>query len=216
MTPGATPLSCSRCFRVFDAPDGLDAAVPLCADCAARVRPAPAPTLEDLPPPRRRPPGLAAGLALLAVAAAVLGGFAWFRRPPPPPPAVPPAARVEDRVGDWRAAGLVPAEVPADARALAARRVLEGEAALREDLPARTREALAAFREALAADPSSAAAAAGFAEAVAGPLDLMLYEAPLPLGAPQISLYWHSRHDRNPAHGWIRDHIRQVCAPLQA
>lgn len=74
----------------------------------------------------------------------------------------------------------------------------------------------AAVAEAVAQSELIAALPRQFAEAVAESLDLALYEPPLEFAAPQISLYWHSRHDRNPAHRWIRDHIRQVCAPLQA
>jgi len=51
-----------------------------------------------------------------------------------------------------------------------------------------------------------------FARAAAGPLGLVLYEPPVVTGAPEIALYWHSRHDRNPAHAWLRDHVRAVLA----
>lgn len=74
----------------------------------------------------------------------------------------------------------------------------------------------AAVAEAVAQSELIAALPRQFAVAVADTLDLAVYEPPLPFGAPEISLYWHSRHDRNPAHRWIREHIRQVCAPLQA
>jgi DNA-binding transcriptional LysR family regulator len=29
---------------------------------------------------------------------------------------------------------------------------------------------------------------------------------------PEIAMYWHSRHDSNPAHRWLRDHVRAVAA----
>jgi len=74
----------------------------------------------------------------------------------------------------------------------------------------------AAVAEAVAQSELIAALPRQFAEVVAETLDLAVYGPPLPFGAPQISLYWHSRHDKNPAHRWIREHIRQVCAPLQA
>jgi DNA-binding transcriptional LysR family regulator len=31
---------------------------------------------------------------------------------------------------------------------------------------------------------------------------------------PEISMYWHSRHDRNPAHQWLREDVRAVAAEL--
>jgi DNA-binding transcriptional LysR family regulator len=27
-----------------------------------------------------------------------------------------------------------------------------------------------------------------------------------------ISLFWHPRLDADPAHRWLRDHVREVCA----
>jgi DNA-binding transcriptional LysR family regulator len=55
-----------------------------------------------------------------------------------------------------------------------------------------------------------------FADAMGETLGLAVYQPPLGFGAPQIGLYWHSRHDRNPAHCWLRDHIREVCARFRA
>lgn len=46
-----------------------------------------------------------------------------------------------------------------------------------------------------------------FARAMASSLDLALYDPPLPVSVPDIKLYWHSRHDRNPAHVWLREQI---------
>src|SRR5512146_1138028 len=38
---------------------------------------------------------------------------------------------------------------------------------------------------------------------VAEELGLALYAPPVTGGRPEISMYWHSRHDRNPAHRWL-------------
>jgi DNA-binding transcriptional LysR family regulator len=53
-----------------------------------------------------------------------------------------------------------------------------------------------------------------YAEAVAEGMALHLYQPPVEAGAPEISMYWHSRHDRNPAHQWLRDHVRGVTSAL--
>jgi DNA-binding transcriptional LysR family regulator len=45
------------------------------------------------------------------------------------------------------------------------------------------------------------------AEPFAGPLGLGIYEPPLELPAPEIMMYWHSRHDRSPAHRWLRNQV---------
>jgi DNA-binding transcriptional LysR family regulator len=31
---------------------------------------------------------------------------------------------------------------------------------------------------------------------------------------PEISLYWHKRHDADAAHRWLRQQIAAACAPL--
>jgi DNA-binding transcriptional LysR family regulator len=51
-----------------------------------------------------------------------------------------------------------------------------------------------------------------FARACAGPMGLSVYALPMPTGVPDISMYWHSRHDANPAHRWLREHVRAVAA----
>jgi DNA-binding transcriptional LysR family regulator len=51
-----------------------------------------------------------------------------------------------------------------------------------------------------------------FARACAGPMSLAVYALPMPTGVPDISMYWHSRHDANPAHRWLREHVRAVAA----
>jgi DNA-binding transcriptional LysR family regulator len=59
---------------------------------------------------------------------------------------------------------------------------------------------------ALAAAQSDLIAAlpAKFANAVAEDLGLALYQTPMPSPASEIRMFWHSRHDKNLAHQWIR------------
>jgi DNA-binding transcriptional LysR family regulator len=52
-----------------------------------------------------------------------------------------------------------------------------------------------------------------FAKAVAPELDLAILAPPVAVPAPEIRMYWHKRHDRNPAHRWLRD---QVVAATRA
>ncbi|MFO0581755.1 MAG: hypothetical protein U0229_05755 [Anaeromyxobacter sp.] len=172
MTPGTVQLSCSRCFKVFDAPEDRASAVPLCDACAAR---GPSPSRGR---PAGRPAGaradrraVVAAVAAGAVLLGALGGVAWWRSRPPPEPPSPRRGEVQDRIQGWKAAGLVPATPPGDPRRFAEARAREARELLRADQPARTREALAAFRQAVAADPTVVAAIAGFAEAVADASD---------------------------------------------
>jgi DNA-binding transcriptional LysR family regulator len=53
-----------------------------------------------------------------------------------------------------------------------------------------------------------------FAHAFAGSTGLAVYAVPMPTGVPEISMYWHSRHDGNPAHQWLREHVRAVATDL--
>ncbi|MGZ3272932.1 MAG: LysR family transcriptional regulator [Caulobacteraceae bacterium] len=53
-----------------------------------------------------------------------------------------------------------------------------------------------------------------FARAYAESMGLAVYALPMPTGVPEISMYWHSRHDDNPAHRWLREHVRAVAAAL--
>lgn len=53
-----------------------------------------------------------------------------------------------------------------------------------------------------------------FADAVAGPLNLAVFEPPVPCPAPEIQMYWHSRHDRNPAHQWLRGLVAGLARAL--
>jgi DNA-binding transcriptional LysR family regulator len=51
-----------------------------------------------------------------------------------------------------------------------------------------------------------------FAAAVADDLDLAVYRPPIEVPVPEISLYWHRRHDQNPAHRWLREQILAATA----
>ncbi len=52
-----------------------------------------------------------------------------------------------------------------------------------------------------------------FANAVAKDLGLSIYLPPVEVPVPDVRMYWHRRHDRNPAHGWLRE---QVVAASEA
>lgn len=61
-----------------------------------------------------------------------------------------------------------------------------------------------------------AAVPAQFARLVAKDMALSVYKLPFPVPVPEISLYWHRRNDRNPAHRWLRDEILLAVKPFQA
>jgi DNA-binding transcriptional LysR family regulator len=46
-----------------------------------------------------------------------------------------------------------------------------------------------------------------FAHAVASELQLAIYQPPISIPVPEISLYWHRRHDAEPAHRWLREQV---------
>jgi DNA-binding transcriptional LysR family regulator len=46
-----------------------------------------------------------------------------------------------------------------------------------------------------------------FASAVAEGFDLAVYRPPVDVPPPEMRIYWHKRHDRNPAHRWMREQI---------
>jgi DNA-binding transcriptional LysR family regulator len=52
------------------------------------------------------------------------------------------------------------------------------------------------------------------AEAVAPRLGLAIYSAPMPLAAATISMVWHRRSSRSPAHRWMRNLIATLLTPL--
>jgi DNA-binding transcriptional LysR family regulator len=53
-----------------------------------------------------------------------------------------------------------------------------------------------------------------FAHAVARELALDIYQPPIPIPVPEISLYWHRRHDHAPAHRWLRDQVARIAQPF--
>lgn len=50
-----------------------------------------------------------------------------------------------------------------------------------------------------------------------GNLRVGMHSFPLPVAIPEItvSLLWHPRLDADPAHRWLRGHVREVCAALR-
>ena len=52
------------------------------------------------------------------------------------------------------------------------------------------------------------------AGALAGALGLAVFAPPVPLPAQELRMYWHRRHDRNPAHSWLRDQVRSALDDL--
>lgn len=53
-----------------------------------------------------------------------------------------------------------------------------------------------------------------FARAVAGPLGLTCFALPVPVPAPDISLYWHARHANDAAHRWMRRRVQALVVQL--
>ena len=54
-----------------------------------------------------------------------------------------------------------------------------------------------------------------FAQAVAKTAGLEIYRPPIDVPVPAVRLYWHKRHDRNPAHRWLRERILDAVKPFQ-
>lgn len=54
-----------------------------------------------------------------------------------------------------------------------------------------------------------------FADRVAGDLGLAIYRPPVDIPVPEVRLYWHKRHDRHPAHRWLRAEILAATEPFQ-
>jgi DNA-binding transcriptional LysR family regulator len=50
-----------------------------------------------------------------------------------------------------------------------------------------------------------------------GNLRAGMYSFPLPVSTPKftVSLLWHPRLDADPAHRWLRGHVREVCAAIR-
>ncbi|HKP26216.1 MAG TPA: LysR family transcriptional regulator [Dongiaceae bacterium] len=47
-------------------------------------------------------------------------------------------------------------------------------------------------------------------------LGLAIYQVPIAMPEPDVRMYWHSRHDDDPGHRWIRAEIRAVLQPVTA
>ena len=50
-----------------------------------------------------------------------------------------------------------------------------------------------------------------------GNLRVGMHSFPLPVSTPEfaVSMLWHPRLDADPAHCWLRGHVRDVCAPMR-
>ncbi len=53
-----------------------------------------------------------------------------------------------------------------------------------------------------------------YARAVAEETGLELFQLPMPSPTPEVRMYWHSRHDKRPAHAWIRRAVAEAVAEL--
>lgn len=53
-----------------------------------------------------------------------------------------------------------------------------------------------------------------FARVVRDPMRLAIFRLPIPIPVPDIGLYWHSRHTRDPAHRWLRAEIQALVGEL--
>lgn len=53
-----------------------------------------------------------------------------------------------------------------------------------------------------------------YAQAVADELDLDIFQLPVPSPAPEIRMYWHSRHDSRPAHAWLRRAVATAVSEI--
>jgi DNA-binding transcriptional LysR family regulator len=51
-----------------------------------------------------------------------------------------------------------------------------------------------------------------------GKLRAGMHSFPLPVAVPEItvSMFWHPRHDADPAHRWLRSCVRKVCSDAAA
>lgn len=54
------------------------------------------------------------------------------------------------------------------------------------------------------------------AEAAAPRLGLEVYDLPMPLSTSLISMVWHRRSSRNPAHRWMRMQVAKLLTPLNS
>jgi len=53
------------------------------------------------------------------------------------------------------------------------------------------------------------------ADIVVANLGLAIYRPPIDVPAPEVRMYWHSRHDDDPAHRWLRAEIQSAMGPIR-
>jgi DNA-binding transcriptional LysR family regulator len=53
-----------------------------------------------------------------------------------------------------------------------------------------------------------------FAEAIYKELDLLMFEPPVAVPPADVRMYWHKRHDKHPAHRWLREQIVTAMKPF--
>jgi DNA-binding transcriptional LysR family regulator len=73
---------------------------------------------------------------------------------------------------------------------------------------------LQAVAKAVAESQLIAAVPEQFARAVAADLGLAVYAPPVPTAVPDIRMYWPRRHDKSPAHLWLRVRILEIVEGL--
>ena len=54
-----------------------------------------------------------------------------------------------------------------------------------------------------------------FAQAVIKESRLVMYKPPIPIEAGELFMYWHKRHDQNPALRWMRQQVSEVWKALE-
>lgn len=68
---------------------------------------------------------------------------------------------------------------------------------------------------AVAAGEHIAALPEQFARSVKASLGLRTFAPPIPIPVPEVNLYWHARHDDDPAHRWMRGQILESVRDLE-
>ena len=53
------------------------------------------------------------------------------------------------------------------------------------------------------------------ADMLADGMGLAVYQPPVAVPAPEVRMYWHSRHDDDPAHRWIRAEIQRALESVR-
>lgn len=53
------------------------------------------------------------------------------------------------------------------------------------------------------------------ADMLAEGMGLAVYEPPVAVPAPEVRMYWHARHDDDPAHRWIRAEIERALESVR-